>query len=386
VARWEGLVVFVSGGLPGESVQALVTQRQSRCWFARTLEVLEASPDRVDHVWPLAGTSGVGGADLGHVRLEAQRDWKAAVITGQLRRIGHLDAAVTVEAAPGDQARGGLAWRSRVEFTADQRGRLAMYAPWSDRLVPIDSMPLAHEDIQAAQPWAETYRPHSRMAWVRSSGRPDQGPRLTAVELASGTPGPGVVWEHVELASRDDLVYRVDPTGFWQVHRLAPAVLVQAALSELGDLSGATVLDLYCGAGLFTLPLAQAVGSSGRVQAIEGDTVAAANARLNCADWPQARVWAGPVAKLLSRPAAGGPGSVQAVLLDPPRRGAGRAVIDQLVGLGPDRIVYLACDPAALARDLAWLHQAGYRLDHLRAFDLFPMTHHVEAMATLVRA
>ncbi|MDR1079138.1 MAG: class I SAM-dependent RNA methyltransferase, partial [Propionibacteriaceae bacterium] len=272
VARWEGLVVFVSGGLPGECVQALVTERQSRCWFARTQEVLEASPDRVEQVWPLAQTSGVGGADLGHVRLEAQRDWKAQVIAGQLRRIGHLEADVTVVAAPGDLARGGLAWRSRVEFTADQRGRLAMHAPWSDRLVPIDSMPLAHEDIQAAQPWARTYRPGHRISVVRSSGRPDRGPELTVVELpdrsetAPGRTATGdrVVWERVERPGRPDLVYRVDPTGFWQVHRQAPAVLVQAALSELGDLSGASLLDLYCGAGLFTLPLAQAVGPTGR--------------------------------------------------------------------------------------------------------------------------
>jgi tRNA/tmRNA/rRNA uracil-C5-methylase (TrmA/RlmC/RlmD family) len=92
------------------------------------------------------------------------------------------------------------------------------------------------------------------------------------------------------------------------------------------------------------------------------------------------------VAKLLAGPSAGRLGSVRAVLLDPPRRGAGRAVIERLVGLGPERIVYLACDPAALARDLAWLTQAGYRLDRLRAFDLFPMTHHVETMAALVRA
>jgi tRNA/tmRNA/rRNA uracil-C5-methylase (TrmA/RlmC/RlmD family) len=384
------LVVFVSGGLPGETVRVEVTERRSNCWFARVLEPLEASPDRVDHVWPLAAATGVGGADLGHVRWGAQQSWKAAVVAGALRRIGHLEAAVTVEPAPGDQDRGGLAWRTRVDFTTDQDGRLAMYAPWSDRLVPVDSMPLAHEDIQAAQLWAETWAPGRRIALVRASGRPGGGPRLVTVESDPAENGPDaatgrVVWERVDRSDRPDLAYRVDPAGFWQVHRQAPAVLVDAVSSWLGDLTGRTVLDLYCGAGLFTVPLAQAVGPTGRVEAVEADRAAVANARRNCADWPQARVQAGSVAAWLARPTIRS-GPVHDIVLDPPRRGAGRAVIERMVALQPQRVVYLACDPAALARDLAGLIQAGYRLDRLRAFDLFPMTHHVETMAALVRA
>ena len=417
VARQDSLAVFVSGTLPGELVVAEVVARRSKLWFARTVEVVEASPDRVEHVWPLAGRAGVGGADLGHVALTAQRRWKAEVVVQQLRRIAHLDWAVEVAAAPGDEARGGLAYRTRLDLSADADGRLGMHPPRSDRVIPLDSMPLAHEDIVAVVPWSKPVAPGSRVRVLRTSGlggavvvrtaddptagEPAPLRRAARLQAADGPSGGGValggpvgrsaghdgpadsgaaqpVTEEVVRAGQR-LVYRLDPGDFWQVHREAPGVLVEAVLDQAGDLAGRTVLDLYAGVGLFSVPLAAAAR---RLVAVEGDRSAALSAAWNLRDNPSATAVQGDVRQLLAR-SGPVPARADVVVLDPPRAGAGRAVVEGVAARRPTAVVYVACDPAALARDLGLFGGLGYRLDRLQAFDLFPHTHHVECVATL---
>jgi tRNA/tmRNA/rRNA uracil-C5-methylase (TrmA/RlmC/RlmD family) len=185
--------------------------------------------------------------------------------------------------------------------------------------------------------------------------------------------------------------YRVAAGGFWQVHREAPSVLtgavLEAAGATSGELAGATVLDLYSGAGLFTLPLAGAVGPEGRVIAVEGDEQASKDARRNAHAAEQVTLEVGTVEQVLAG-ARGEESTVpeaDVVVLDPPRSGAGRAVVDAIVAKNPRRIVYVACDPAALARDVGYLAAHGYTLSRVRAFDLFPHTHHLEAVAVLDR-
>jgi tRNA/tmRNA/rRNA uracil-C5-methylase (TrmA/RlmC/RlmD family) len=176
----------------------------------------------------------------------------------------------------------------------------------------------------------------------------------------------------------------VEGTGFWQVHPAAADALVGAVYGFAAAAAGETVLDLYAGAGLFGGALAPSVGSSGRVVCVEADPAACAAADANLAGFAQAEVWEGTVdadglAGLLAE--LGTPPDV--VVLDPPRAGAGRAVSDLLARTGARAVVYVACDPAALARDVATFAAAGYRLAALRAFDAFPMTAHVEAVALL---
>ncbi|WP_278234604.1 TRAM domain-containing protein [Isoptericola sp. AK164] len=395
VARHDGRVVFVRHTLPGERVRARVTEGGKRFWRADAVEVLEASPDRVAPAWPAAGPGGVGGAELSHVALAAQRRWKADVLAEQLQRLAGLERQVTVEAAPGDDTRGGLGYRTRVELVTDHAGRAGMRAFRSHDVVPLDSMPLATPDVAALADtegvWGGGWRP---------------GQRLELVAPASGTPPvllvDGVPWrrgrpdtrpnarrsvsEHVEVAGVEHR-FRVTADGFWQVHREAPGVLANAVLDAAGDLDRARVLDLYSGAGLFTLPLAAAVGSRGRVVAVESDTRAVKDARRNAHDAPQVELHLGAVdAVLLDGDAAGDAGGdADVVVLDPPRAGAGRAVVQAIADRRPTRVVYVACDPAALARDVGYLAEHGYGLTGLRAFDLFPMTHHVEAVAVLER-
>lgn len=394
VARHEGRVVFVRHTLPGETVRARVTEGGKRFWRADAVEVVEASPDRVEPAWPAAGPGGVGGAELSHVALPAQRRWKETVVAEQLQRLAGLARDVTVEAAPGDDERGGLGYRTRLELVTDASGRAGMRRFRSHDVVPLDTMPLGTTEVLALGAsegvFTRRWRPGQRLELVAPANGAD------ALLLVDGTPwrrgrpdfrpnARRAVTETVEVGGAEHR-YRVAADGFWQVHRQAPGVLAGAVLDAVGDVSGATVLDLYSGAGLFTLPLAAAVGERGRVVAVEGDEQAVRDARRNVHGLDHVDLRRGAVDQVLAGRTAGEPvPRADVVVLDPPRAGAGRTVVDAIADRVPGRIVYVACDPAALARDIGLLGERGYTLTGLRAFDLFPHTHHVEAVAVLDR-
>ena len=382
VARHEGRVVFVRHTLPGERVRARLTDArpEARHWRADAVQVLEASPDRVPSPWPEAGPGGVGGAELAHVALAAQRRWKADVVSEQLRRLARTAADVTVEEVPG--AADGLRWRTRIELVADRSGRAGMHRHRSRTVIPLTAMPLAVAELDGLRLFERTWPAGVRLTAVAPAGdRPlllvdgvpwlDRGPdRRPNARLS--------VREAVTVAGRP-YTWRVTASGFWQVHRGAPATLAQAVLDAVGPVPGERVVDLYSGAGLFALPLADEVGAQGRVVAVEGDPRAAQDARRNLHDRPNVDLHRGPVADVL---ASGVVVRADVVVLDPPRVGAGRAVLESVVALRPRRVVYVACDPAALARDIGLLGGLGYPMTALRAFDQFPMTHHVECVAT----
>ncbi|QAY71237.1 class I SAM-dependent RNA methyltransferase [Xylanimonas protaetiae] len=401
VARLEGRVVFVRHALPGERVRAVVTEGGPKFWRADAVEVLsDPSPDRVPSAWPEAGPGGVGGGELAFVSLDGQRRWKAAVVREQLQRLAGLDRDVTVESAPGDEERGGLHSRTRVDLVADAEGRAGMRKFRSHDVVPLDAMPLGTAEVAALADaegvFTRRWAPGARLELVAPGdgsepvllvdgelwrgGRADRRPNARRAVAETVTPRRA---SGVAATFR----YRVAADGFWQNHREAPAVLSGAVLDAVGDLSGASVLDLYSGAGLFTLPLAAAVGSDGRVVAVEGDARAVKDARRNAHHLPQVELHLGAVDRVLADGDAGGAGvgNADVVVLDPPRAGAGRGVVEAVAQRGPGRVVYVACDPAALARDVAYFAGHGYALGELRAFDLFPHTHHVEAVAVLER-
>jgi tRNA/tmRNA/rRNA uracil-C5-methylase (TrmA/RlmC/RlmD family) len=187
--------------------------------------------------------------------------------------------------------------------------------------------------------------------------------------------GRGALTERVH-----DTAMRVSGSGFWHVHPAAAVTLVDAVLDAAQVRAGDTVVDLYAGVGLFTSFLADAVGEQGTVVSVESDRQAARDARRNLHDRPQVQLVNATVEQALRSESLG---SADVAVLDPPRTGAKRAVA-AIAALAPRRVVYVACDPAALARDLATFAGLGYRLETLRAFALFPMTHHVECVALLV--
>ncbi len=387
VARVDGRVVFVRHTAPGEVVDVALTDAGAdrRFWRGDAVAVHRPSPDRVPSRWPEAGPGGVGGGELAHLDLPAQRRWKEAVIADTLRRIGHLEHEVTVHALGEDDARDGLGTRTRVELVLDDRSRPGMFRHRSHEVQALTHMPLAvpaigELDLFAPGRW-DGVAPGTRLEVVApSNGAP--------VVLADGVvvhPSGSrarVVRERV-ATPLGELDYRVDAAGFWQVHRDAPATLVEAVLAAATLRPGERVVELYSGAGLLTLPLALAVGPAGRVDAVEVNERAVKNARRNLHAAPQAVLHQEQVRARTIESLAG---EADVVVLDPPRSGAGPAVMGALAELTPSRIVYVACDPAALARDLRTGVELGYRVAGLTGYDLFPHTHHVECVALLVPA
>jgi tRNA/tmRNA/rRNA uracil-C5-methylase (TrmA/RlmC/RlmD family) len=402
-------VVFIRHALPGETVMARITEVTSRLARAEAIEILTPSPDRVEPPCPYAGPGACGGCDWQHATLPAQREIKAAVIRQQLKRMAGLDREVTVEALPGDEGPGngkpgaGLGWRTRVQYAVRPDGVAGLRGHRSHEVIPIDDCLIAHPAINdlglTARRWPGTASVEALVAagsgeravvvTAKGSVPPDAAPQADAVLRRTGAAGRGLTplrgrpYLTQHAAGQD---WRVSASAFWQVHPGAADALTAAVLTALGPRPGDSVLDLYCGAGLFAGVLAPAVGAAGTVTGVESDPAAVRDARHNLRPWPWAEVHRGDVAVVLRRDHP----EARLVVADPPRAGLAREVIDYLGadrdgvnGGSADRFAYVSCDPATLARDIGLLVARGWTLADLRAFDAFPMTHHVECVATL---
>lgn len=380
VARHQGQVVFVRHTLPGERVRARITGSGGGGSYLRAdaVDVLVAAPGRVDAPCPFSGPGKCGGCDWQHASLPTQRELKAAVVAEQLSRLAGIEWSVAVERVPfpGETPPvvrdDGLGWRTRMRLRTDG-GRLGLREHGSHRLVPVDDCPIADVRLGVSHLALRRWRGRTELSLAIDA----RGHRYAAVD---GAMRPGSAHHLVEQAA--GRAWRVDGTGFWQVHPGAPAVLIEAVREALAPRPGESALDLYSGVGLFAGVLADDVGPSGTVDAVEGDAGAVANARRNLQGLRTVTIWAGDVEEVLTTPDAV-PAHVDVVVLDPPRTGARAAVVDAVASRRPRAIAYVACDPAALARDVATFTGHGYVLTSLRAFDLFPMTHHVECVALL---
>lgn len=355
VARVDGKVVFTTGGLPGERVLIEITERGAKFDRGRVIEVLDAAPGRVEPPCPVAGEC--GGCDWQHADAATQLELKTAVLAEQLRRLAGIDWRGHVEAVPG----GLTHWRTRMRFATDGAGRIGFRAKRSHGIVALpEGGCLIADELDYAE--------------ARAVAEPG-----SEVIVAVGTqevtllgPGTGIGPDPVRQ-SVGGRVFEVGADGFWQSHRQAPEVLTRAVLEGLEPRAGERALDLYCGVGLFAGAL---VDAGCRVSGIELDRGAIAHARRNV---PGARFTAAPLERALRDL----PERVDLVVLDPPRKGAGAKVVRAVAATGPRRIAYVACDPSALARDLATFGESGYEAVVIRGFDLFPMTAHLEALAIL---
>ena len=361
VARVDGRVVFVRLVLPGEVVTARVTAVTSRFARADAVEVLTAAPQRVRPPCPNAGSC--GGCDFQHVEPAFQAELKRQVLAEQLQALAGITWTGIVEQVPPV-----LGSRTRMRFVAAADGRLGLRAHRSHTVVPLPAQGccIAHPAMPldvAAPTGAESSR-HDDSAEYLGVVSAAGGRLLRTGPAASGEVLTQRVGEHT---------LRVGADGFWQSHLAAPDVLTTAVLDGLRPVSGETAFDLYCGVGVFAASLLEA---GCKVWGVEGNRSAVAHARANV---PQARFFAGDVHHTLRRL----PDRADLVVLDPPRAGAGKAVMTSVAGLRPRSIAYVACDPAALARDLGIARTLGYQPSSIRGFDLFGMTHHIEAVAIL---
>ena len=367
-----GQVVFVRHALPGELVTVAVTERHRGYLRGDAIAIHSAAADRVAPPCPYAHPGGCGGCDLQHVADGAQLAWKAAVVREQLARPGGLtpgeidDLGVRVERLPG----GTLGWRSRIRYAVDAAGRPGLLQHRSHQVVPVQRCRIAHPALQELDVLRRRWPGEDAVEVVASSGGD-----ISVVTGGTVCSGPAEV---VELAAGRR--WRVPAEGFWQVHPAAADGLVAAVLDLLEPAPGERAWDLYGGSGLFAAALAGRTGAP--VTVVESDPAGVAAARTNLADLSGIEVVAARVEVALPRRRITGP--VDLVVLDPPRTGAGTRVVDGIVAAGPRAVAYVACDPAAMARDVAAFRAAGWRLAAVRAFDLFPMTQHVECVALLV--
>ncbi|MFJ5808011.1 class I SAM-dependent RNA methyltransferase [Streptomyces sp. NBC_01426] len=403
----EGRVLFVRHTLPGEKVVAKVTEGDvdSRFLRADAITVLDPSKDRVEAPCPYAGPGKCGGCDWQHAKPGAQRRLKGEVVAEQLKRLAGLTPEEagwdgTVMPAEGDKLPAGQVpqWRTRVQFAIDDDGRVGLRKHRSHDIEPIDHCMIAAPGVSELGIEQQDWPQMESVEAIAASGSSDRqvvltprpGGRLPLVELDKPVSvlrveekDGGVHRVHGRPFVReraDGRTYRVGMGGFWQVHPQAADTLIKAVMQGLMPRKGEMALDLYCGVGIFAGALAERLGETGAVLGVESTKRAVEDARHNLTDFPRVRIEQGKVEQILPKT---GITECDLVVLDPPRAGAGKQTVRHIAGLSARRIAYVACDPAALARDLGYFKENGYKVRTLRVFDLFPMTHHVECVAIL---
>ena len=373
IARHEGAVIFVRHAIPGENCTIQITSTGSSFNRADVVSVETPSEFRVEAPCRFANRNGCGGCDFQHISVDHQRSLKSDVITEQFSRIAKMDLRVEVEEV-GESTH----WRTRAIATTDRNGKLGFYKSRSHSIAPVTDCIICVEGMNFSEIASRDLKGDVRVE-ISASNTGERSIALAPTrgeEKARLTEGPPVLHENVVGRSLE-----VSQESFWQSHKKAPEVLTQAVLDFAQLKTGEHVLDLYGGVGLFSAAIIDAVGPTGHVDLIEGSKVATADAARNFAAYSNMTIATGDVAKLMPRITA-----ADVVVLDPPRDGAGKEAVAHIARLAPRAIVYVACDPAALARDTAYLADHSYSLVKVRAFDLFPMTHHIECVALYTRA
>jgi tRNA/tmRNA/rRNA uracil-C5-methylase (TrmA/RlmC/RlmD family) len=371
VARHEGRVVFVEGAITGEKVLAEVYQDAGSFLRARTTEVLEPSEHRVPHFWK-AAREGAGGAEFGHISLPYQRALKEQVLTESFERMAGQEVSVPVVAMPGDDERNGLRYRTRVQLNVDQSGLAGPSKVRSNEIVFTKDLPLAVLEIEELGLQLKNWSSVSKISIAASS----TGDLQWSVDKKVS--GSEKLIERV--AGR---TFRLSSGAFWQVHTEAATALTTSVArfaKNLGFDPQKHNLDLYAGAGLFSATLSQGFGGA-KFTAVESNKQAVSDGERSTQDLKDLQFVKSDVLEFLKRAKP----EYDTVVLDPPRSGAAGKVVSSLVKLNPRNIIYVACDPVALARDVKQFAAAGYKVSGLESFDIFPHTHHFECVLGLTR-
>jgi len=390
VGRDEGKVVFVPYGMPGDEVLVKIVRDKGRFAHAQLLEVLSASPERVQPLCPYFGTC--GGCHWQHATYEAQLAYKRSIVRAQLRRIAGL-TDTTVHPTLGMPTP--WHYRNHVQLCANPKGLLGFMAAGSHRIVPIEDCLLMHPllgelfgslDIELPALLRLSLRAGTRTGdrMIIFEMEADQPPELEVnlptscvLLLSSGVPvtliGSPYVYEQV--AGR---TYRISAPSFFQVNTHQTDALVSQVAEYLDPEPDSVILDAYCGVGMFALSLA---GKARQVFGVESNAAAIADAQANARNTSNVTFIHGLIERIVPTLDMTDP----LVVIDPPRSGLSKAAMSALVKLSPLRIVYVSCDPASLARDIKRLLPTGYQLREVQPIDMFPQTYHTECVAVLDR-
>ena len=371
IAHSHGATFFVRGALPGERVKALIRQRRKSIYFADSIEVLLPSEYRVTP--PCVSSLECGGCDFQHVDVAYQRSLKTKVLIESLERFsGLLPAEVNELVGKGVRElmtdnRTGLNWRTRARFVWSDGWN--MHGHRSDAVIPTPSCRIITEDMREAL----------TDATVRVAGEYHvaQGTSMVSIVGPDGAIHGGDRVAHEAFGSE----WRIPTGSFWQAHAgLIPAI--GDYLDSFVDITrGETWWDLFGGSGVFSAYLWQRLGGSGRIYCVEGcrDAVQAGKRALH--DKSDIYFINSDVSSFVAKSQDSHP---DGVLLDPPRSGAGIELCRQINHIKPHTVIYIACDPVALARDINVLSEV-YRVTNLASWDAFPMSHHFETVAVLTK-
>ena len=375
VAHHEGRVVFVRYALPGERVRVRVTADRGSYWHAEVVEVIEPADGRTASLCPIAGVGGAGCCDLAFAAPEVARTLKAEVVANQLERLGgHRWSG---EAEPLSDS-GPTGWRTRVRLDVGADRRPGFHRYHSDDLVTdlrCAQLPAGMLDGIAETEWPAAAQLHVAVD--------DDGARHVVRTLRQGgRTATKVVEGRYEAVQRvDGRRWQVPVTAFWQAHRDAATTYSGLVADWAQAGTGMSAWDLYGGAGVFAAVLGEAVGPSGRVLSVDTSRASTRAARAALADLTQVQV----VTDSVRRALAAQRGRADVAVLDPPRAGAGREIIDLLGAAGVPRVVHIGCEAASFARDIGIYVSHGYTVEKIRVFDAFPLTHHIECVALLTR-
>jgi 23S rRNA (uracil1939-C5)-methyltransferase len=397
-----GHTVFAPLILPGERALVEEVRRQKGVVFARSLRILQASPERIEPKCPYF--SRCGGCQYQHLAPEAQLGIKTEILRETLRRLGQIkwEGPITAHSGPPWNYRNQA--QMKIGKSPDGAPALGFFEAESNRLVPIDACPIVSPRLNAllsvlrTELWISELAPGTElelladdqdqkvMLTLTGSWLEDEAETL-ATKLLAELDGVSTVaiardeslktFGEPYLTYRvGEFAYRIGPTAFFQSARFLLPEFVSAVTA---DVSGAVALDLYAGVGLFTLPLSKEFE---QVMAVEVAPQATANLAANARTVPgrKVRAIAGTTFDYLRRSAQMDP---DLVVLDPPRAGVGAETLRLLLALRPKRLHYVSCSPPTLARDLGFLLKHGYHLDSLELFDFFPQTYHIESLARL---
>lgn len=378
IARHDGRVVFVRYALPGETVRARVVSGRESYWHADVVEVLEPSADRIDSQCPIAGVDGAGCCDLAFATPAAARRLKGAVVANQLARLGgyEWDGEQMAEPVGTPDVTG---WRTRVRLDTSPEGRAGFHRYHSSEVVArLDcaQLPAGLTAGLDERTWPAGAHVHVALDDEGTRHVVQSGPRSRGKSLTEVVEGNYEAVQHV-----GGRTWRVPVTAFWQAHRDAARFYSELVGDRARLRTGMTAWDLYGGAGVFAAVLGAAVGESGRVVTVDTSRGGSRAARAALADQP----WVSVVTDSVRRALSAEPQPADVAVLDPPRTGAGREVIDLLAAAGVPRVIHIGCEAAAFARDVGLYRGHGYAVEELRVFDAFPLTHHVECVAVLTR-
>lgn len=377
VAHHEGRVVFVRYALPGERVRVRVTADRGSYWHAEVVEVVEPADGRTASLCPIAGVDGAGCCDLAFATPELARALKAEVVANQLERLGGHRWSGEAESL----SSGPTGWRTRVRLDVGADRRPGFHRYHSDDLVTdlrCAQLPDGMLDGIAQIEWPAAAQLHVAVDddGARHVVRTLRQGRRTATKVMEGR------YEAVQrVAGR---TWQVPVTAFWQAHRDAAATYSGLVAEWAAACSGMSAWDLYGGAGVFAAVLGEAVGPSGRVLSVDTSRASTRAARTALADLTQVQIVTDSVRRALEAQ-RGRASKADVAVLDPPRAGAGREIIDLLAAAGVPRVVHIGCEAASFARDIGIYVGHGYAVEKIKVFDAFPLTHHTECVALLTR-